>query len=113
MALPKWCNDVVTRIRPGTKSSRGSDVPDWDNADYLEIEGCSVQPASTGLSQDGRALGISEGFTVYLPPGSDVLAGDRIEFDGGIYTINGKPKNWPSATGRTRHMQLNIERWSG
>ena len=113
MALHKWCTDTITRIRPGTKDSRGSTIPDWENADRLEIEGCTVQPASTGLSQDGRVLGISEGFTVYMPPGSDVQAGDRIEYEGNVYTTNGMPKTWKSPTGRVSHTQLNIERWKG
>lgn len=111
--LPRWCEETVIRIRPGTTTSRGSVIPDWNNADSLEITGCSVQPASTGLSQDGRVLGISEGLTVYLPYDSDVIEGDRIEYDGTVYEINGKPKRWKSATGRVSHMQLNIERWQG
>ena len=113
MALHKWCTQSIIRIRPGTTTSRGSTIPDWNNADTLEICGCTVQPASTGLSQDGRVLGINEGFTVYLPPGADIQAGDRIDFEGNVYTINGDPKIWPSATGRVSHMQLNIERWRG
>lgn len=113
MAIPRWCTDTIIRIRPGEKISRGSKIPDWENTDLLEIGGCSVQPATTGLSQDGRVLGISEGLTIYLPPESDVLAGDRIEYDGDVYTINGKPKLWRSATGRVSHMQLNVERWQG
>ena len=112
--IPRWCTQTIIRIRPGEKVLRGSKVPDWDNnTDLLEICGCSVQPATTGLSQDGRVLGISDGFTVYLPEDSDVQAGDRIEFEGNVYTINGDPKIWPSATGRVSHMQLNIERWRG
>lgn len=113
MAIPRWCKDTIIRIRPGTKTSRGSTIPDWENIDTLEIGGCSVQPASTGLSQDGRVLGISEGLTVYLPYDSDVQEGDRIEYDGSVYIINGKPKKWNGATGRVSHMQLNIERWQG
>lgn len=113
MALPSWASQTITRIRPETKESRGSTIPDWDNTDSLEIKNCSVQPSSTGLSQDGRVLGISEGYTVYLPPGTDVLAGDRIAFEGNVYTINGEPKPWVSATGRVSHIQLSIERWEG
>ena len=113
MPIPKWCTQTITRIRPGTKTSRGSTIPDWDNVSELVINNCSVQPASTGLSQDGRVLGISEGYTVYLQPGTDVQADDRIGFEGRIYTINGEPKAWQSATGRVSHIQLNIERWSG
>lgn len=113
MALPTWANQSITRLRPGETESRGSTVFDWTAPDELVISGCSVQPAATGLSQDGRVLGISEGLTVYCPPGSDVRAGDRIVFEDDTYTINGKPKVWASPTGRVSHVQLNIERWSG
>lgn len=111
--LPSWANDTITRLRPGTTTSRGSTVPDWSKASSLSITGCSVQPATTGLSQDGRVLGISEGLTIYLPPGSDVQAGDHISYDGKVYAINGEPKAWKSATGRVSHIQINVERWAG
>ena len=82
--LPSFCKQSITRIRPGTKDLRGSTVPDWSKATELEITGCSVQPAATTLSQDGRVLGVSEQLTAYLPEGSDVLAGDRIRFWGEV-----------------------------
>lgn len=112
--LPSFCTQEVTRIRPGTKESRGSTIPDWseDKVTTLTIKGCSVQPASTSLSQDGRVLGISEGWTAYLPEGSDVQAGDRILFNGDIYEINGEPKKWTGAYTRS-NIQLNLIRWEG
>lgn len=113
MALPSWAKQSITRVRPGTTTSRGSTVPDWNNTETAVISGCSVQPASTGLSQDGRVLGISEGLTIYLPPGSDVQEGDRIVYEGKLYTINGEPKVWQSPTGLVSNMQINVERWSG
>lgn len=112
--LPSFCNQTVTRIRPGTKELRGSIVPDWDPAkvDRLMIKGCSVQPATTTLSEDGRVLGITEQWTAYLPEGADVKAGDHIEFDGGVYAINGEPKKWTAAA-RLSNIQLNLIRWKG
>lgn len=111
--LPSFANQEVTRIRPGTKESRGSTIFDWsaDKVDRLVISGCSVQPASTGLSEDGRVLGIDQGLTAYLPEDSDVQAGDRIEFDGDVYTINGAPKKWTAPT--RSNIQLNLIRWEG
>lgn len=50
--------------------------------------------------------------TAYLPEGSDVLAGDRIIFDGETYTINGEPKKWTGAFTRS-NIQLNLVRWEG
>lgn len=112
--LPSFANQSITRIRPGTKSSRGSTVPDWsaDKVNKKTIGGCSVQPASTSLSQDGRVLGISDGWTAYLPEDADVKAGDHIEFDGETYEINGEPRKWTGPM-RTSHIQLNLNRWEG
>lgn len=110
--LPSFATQSVTRIRPGVKSSRGSVIPDWADTDELVISGCSVQPATTSLSQDGRVLGILDGMTCYMPPGSDVQEGDRIRFEGVLYTIDGAPRIWPSA-GRLSHVQINLKRWSG
>ena len=103
----------ITRIRPGTKTERGSAVPDWKNTDRLTINGCSVQPAGTSLSQDGRVLGVTDGLTAYLPSDADVRGGDRIEYNGNIYSINGDPLIWPSATGGLDHIILNLTRWRG
>lgn len=112
--LPSFCNQVIVRIRPGTKTLRGSEVYDWDESkvDKLTITGCSIQPATTSLSMDGRVLGINEQWTAYLPEGSDVKAGDRIEFEGKTYVINGDPKEW-TAPARLSNIQLNLTRWEG
>ena len=110
--LPSFCTDEVIRIIPGTKTERGSTIFDWNNPDRLVIEGCSVQPAATTLSQDGRVLGISESMTAYLPDDSDVKAGDRIEYDGNVYTITGEPKIWKGPLNMS-NMQLNLTKWEG
>lgn len=112
--LPSFCDQEITRVRPGTKTARGSTTPDWSQSAVttLTIKGCSIQPAATTLSQDGRVLGVSEQLTAYLPEGSDVQAGDRIIFDGDVYTINGEPKHWKAAL-KLSNIQLNLIRWEG
>jgi len=110
--LPSFCTQTVYRLRPGIKKERGSDIPDWSNPDRERIEGCSVQPSATTTSMDGRVLGISEQITAYLPPHSDIKAGDRIEYEGQVYTIMGEPKIWHGVRNLT-NMQLNLSRWEG
>ncbi len=112
--LPAFCNQEITRIRPGTTTARGSVIPNWaaEAVDTLKIGGCSIQPAATALSQDGRVLGISESMTAYLPEGADVRPGDRIMFEGQVFTINGEPKVW-AAPFSLSHIQLNLVRWEG
>ena len=108
---PFW-RQSITRLRPGTTTERGSTIYDWSNPDALVIPECSVQPSGTSLSQDGRALGVVDGLTVYAPVDADVKAGDRIEYRGDIYTINGDPLVWPGVA-RMQHIQLNLVRWRG
>ena len=106
-----WTQSIV-RLRPGTRTERGSEIYDWSDPDRLTINGCSVQPSSTSLSQDGRVEGVTDGLTVYGPVDADVRAGDRIEFAGAVYTILGDPLVWPGV-GRLAHIQLNLQRWRG
>ena len=110
--LPSFMTQTVTRLRPTTKTVRGSTISDWDNPSRLNISGCTVQPAATDLSQDGRVLGIMDGMTCYMPPTADVQEGDRIEYAGNVYTINGAPRVWPAA-GNLAHIQVALRRWSG
>ena len=112
MALQSFWRQSITRLRPGTRTERGSTVYDWSDPDELEIPECSVQPSSTSLTQDGRVQGIQDGLTVYAPVDADVQAGDRIRFGNSVYTINGDPLVWPGA-GRMAHIQLNLYRWRG
>lgn len=112
--LPSFANQSIVIVRPGTTESRGSIIFDWssDKVKKTTVTGCSVQPATTSLSQDGRVLGISDSWTAYLPEGTDVKAGDRIEFDGNTYSINGEPRIWTAPFTRS-NIQLNLVRWEG
>ena len=111
--LPSWCSQSIVIVKPGSKTSRGSVVPDWDNpSKETTVTGCSVQPASTSLSLDGRVLGLSDAWTAYVPEGTEVAAGDHVKFDGMVFEINGEPRRWTGAFTRS-HIQLNLIRWEG
>ena len=111
--LPSWFKQTVTRIRPSTKTSRGSTVPDWSDPSEKDIEGCSVQPSATTMSQDGRVLGISDSMTLYMPADADVQEGDRIEYAGKVYAVSGVARSWVSASGALDNKQATLERWDG
>jgi len=110
--LPSFCRDTVTRIRPGTQTLRGSEVPDWSKASTLEIYGCSMQPSTTSLSQDGRVLGLLDEYTLFAPSDSDIKAGDRIQYDGQVYEIDGDVRVQPAAM-RLEHIEIRLRRYSG
>lgn len=110
--LPSFCRDTVTRIRPAATESRGSTIFDWDNATEVEIPGCSMQPASTSLSEDGRVLGIRDEYTLFAPVDADIDAGDRIRFDGKVYTVQGDVRVQPAAC-RLEHKHITLRRYHG
>lgn len=111
--LPDFFNETVTRSRPATKTSRGSEIPDWSKATAAQISGCCVQPSSTTLSQDGRVLGIGDSLTLYAPPSADIKAGDRITWNSDQYLVAGEPRLWRSPTGNLSNLQCPLERWCG
>lgn len=110
--LPSFCNQTITRLRSGTIEARGSVIQDWSNPDRLEITGCSMQPASTSLSTDGRVLGISDYYSLFAPADADVQAGDRIEYNGKVYEIDGDIRVQPAAS-MLEHIQVTLKRYQG
>jgi hypothetical protein len=111
--LPSFCSQTVDIVRAKkTKTVRGSDVPDWSDTVTTTVTGCSVQPASSSLSLDGRVLGITDAWTAYVPAGTDVKAGDHIKYRGKTYEIQGEPRVWVGAFNMS-HIQLNLVRWEG
>lgn len=111
--ISTWCRDTVVIVHPAVQTVRGSDIPDWVNATRTTVNGCSMQPAGTNLSEDGRVLGVRDGYTCYMPENAPVLAGDRIEWNGKQYTITGDIRDWGSASGRYDHIILNLEAYNG
>lgn len=71
-----------------------------------------MQPAATSLSQDGRVLGLLDEYTLFLPPDSDVQAGDHIKYNGQVYEIDGDVRIQPAAL-RLDHIELRLRRYSG
>lgn len=116
--LPSWAGDTILRIRAGRITRRGSVEMDWSNTIDAEIAGCSMQPIFAGntdttLSQENRTLGITDVYTCFLPPQADVMAGDKIVYEGKEFQIIGEPRKWSSPTGRVSHIQVQLQRWSG
>ena len=110
--LPSFCNDTVVRIRPAEKDSRGSTILDWDNAIELNITGCSMQPATTSLSTDGRVLGIRDEYSLFAPADADIKKGDKIRYNGKEFIVQGDVRVQPAAF-RLDHKEITLRSYSG
>lgn len=111
--LPSFFNQTITRLRAGQKESRGSIIPDWSNPDSLVINNCSVQPAESNISIDGRVLGLKNIYRVYSYMDIDVQAGDRIIFEDETFTVDEAPRKWRSPTGSLSNIQFSMTHWAG
>lgn len=92
--------ETATRLRPSTTTDRYGDVTDnWASPSTAVLTVRGVEPvSSTEDNRDGRQAVIT-GFRVYLEPGSDVAAGDRLVLRGTTYDVDGTPADWRSPWG--------------
>lgn len=94
--LPTFARQSVIVLRAPTGVPRGE--RDWDAAVPHKVRGCSLQRSSASADHDGREEASADA-VLYCPPGSDVLKGDRIEYRGQVFTVNGLPFLDESPTG--------------
>lgn len=111
MALPRWCRDTITVVRPTLVDDYGSQVPDWSAPTRTVVTGCSVQPAGGADDILQRIAGITSDLKVLCPPGTDVVGTDRIEVQGRsrAFEVIGEPGIWRSPTGRVSHIDLTLK----
>jgi len=112
MALPSFCRTSVTVKRPGTVTVRGVAVPDPDHETSTTISGVSVQFRATDMTLDQRN-GVIIRAVVYLPPGADVKAGDKLVYNDVAYKVDGAPLPVESPTGRVSHVKALLVDWEG
>lgn len=111
--LPSFCRDTIEVLRANLVESRGSKVRDWSDPTHITVKGCSVQPSTTSRDFDGRTTQVTEEWTLYAPPNADIAAGDRIEWQGLTFEVNGAPMPWSSPTGRVSHVYARLSEWRG
>jgi hypothetical protein len=114
--IPSFARQTWTRERYPFLPDDGhgnEDRPDFDaEPSKLAISGCSIQPgASLEVLGDREAVRIA--WTIYQPPGSDVLATDFGRVDGVLYRVSGEPQRWTSPTGALSHDVVLLEVWEG
>ena len=106
--IPSFCNQSILRKRPGRKESRGSVILDWNNTTDVTITPVSVQPVGGAIDVDGRVLGVTDTYNVYMNLDGDVIAGDRVVYEGRTYDVNQEPSVWQSPTGRVSSKQFSM-----
>lgn len=110
---------VVLLRAVGTPTRDALGIPVSQPAEEILIEQCVVTPreelpAPGGPQQQARDTTI-RGWTVYAPPGTQVLTTDRVQIRGVVCEITGEPADWGQSpfTGLRGAVQFAADRISG
>ena len=108
-----FMKDSVTRYRAPITTYNGQDKYDWANAVAKTIPNVQVVAQSTARVFEDRTLNISERYTLRGPYDADIMAGDRIVWNGNTYEIEGEVFHTKSPTGRVSSTRCTLVRWVG
>lgn len=111
--LPSWCRHSVIVSRAPLVTRNRREERDWANAQCHTITGCSVQPSGTSTDFGGVDAVATADAILYAPYGADIAEGDRIQYGGATFVIDGIPYPWDSPTGRVSHLQARLRKWAG
>ncbi|NJQ14223.1 hypothetical protein [Streptomyces bohaiensis] len=113
-----WHRDRLTRVRADVVADAyGNPTRDWPNAVRAELPGeWRVQPMP-GVDVDTAETlprdGLDRSRRAYGPLDADVLATDRIEWDGETWVISGEIGRHRSPTGAIDHTVMTLTRMEG
>jgi hypothetical protein len=57
-------------------------------------------------------MAISDEYTLFAPTGADIIDGDRIQYGGKVYAIQGAVREQPAAM-RLDHIEIRLRRYEG
>jgi hypothetical protein len=106
--------ETVTIRRPDATSDRyGNAGPDWSSVTDTAVAGVAVAPRLEGEDRTLGRQGVVVGLTLYLPPGSDIAATDRVVVRGDVYEVDGEPGDWRSPHSTAKGIEVAVRRVAG
>lgn len=108
-----FMTDSVTVWRAELITKNGQQVRDWRNATSHTVTDCLVTPQSTSREFDGRVTQVTDRRTLRTMYDADIVEGDRVEWCGNTYEIDGEVFHTKSPTGRISTTRCSIIRWEG
>lgn len=103
--------DTVTRRRAALVAGPyGSQTLDWPNATSV-VYRAEVQPVSSTEDVVNQQRTVTR-WRLFLGPDADLLATDRIEWDGGTFEVDGEVERW-KRRGVLHHLEAVLMRVQG
>lgn len=101
---------VVIRAVGGGEDDYGDPLPSEESR--TTVDNCAVAPLKLDEDSDTDGTRLLDGFTVYLPHGTDVLASDLLEVRGRVCHVDGVPGVWvsPYSASHPRGVEVVVRR---
>jgi hypothetical protein len=84
---------ITVRRAVSAEDAYGNAERNWATATSVTVTGCSMQPV-TGQEQTVGQDTIVSRWQLFAPDGTDLLATDRVEFNGDAYEVDGEVQRW-------------------
>ena len=101
---------TILRAPLETSSRDGTKYRDWDNATETLVSNAKVNPFQLAEKLNFEINAEREyartGLKFFAPSGVSVLATDRVEYRGDIYTVFGHPQVWTDFEGVDDHVEF-------
>lgn len=107
--------DTVTVLRAPLVADRyGSQVRDWTAAARTDVDGVSIQPSGSIEDVRDREL-VTNTYTLFTSRGQDIdlLATDRVQWNGITLQVDGDPNRWPAPGGGVHHVEAKLKQVAG
>lgn len=89
--------ETITVRTAGTATDPYSNDPvqDWDNPTTRTVRTLApAEPRPSGEPVQDARNAVTNGWTLYLPPGDPITAYDRVVVRGEEYPVQGTPADW-------------------
>lgn len=107
--------ETVTVLRAPLVGNRyGGHVRDWTTPSRTDVDGVSIQPTVSTEDVRDRELLVNT-YTLFTSRGRDIdlLATDRVEWNGTVLQVVGDPNRWPAPGGGVHHVEATLRAVTG
>lgn len=106
-------SDSVTVKRAAIAIKNGMEYRDWTNATSHTVARVQITAQASTRDFDGRVESVTDRRTLRASYDADIAVGDRIEWNGDTYEVDGEVFHTKSPTGRVSSTRCSLVRFTG
>jgi hypothetical protein len=112
--IASFARQTVTRLRAAETTDRygNTDRDDWTAPDTLDVSPVTVEPIAGSETFDSAGGRLHTRWLLHADADADIATGDRIDWQGVTYDIDGAVQIFSSPSGRLKHVEVML-RWQG